>query len=81
MADVAAAINTNKKNAKPNRFPKVIDSKTAGKIPKIKPGPAVGVYPNANTTGKIANPERTATRVSKPATINELVIKFVFFFK
>ena len=67
IAEVAAAKNTKIKKINPNRLPTGIFSKTEGNVSKIKPGPAPGWKPNANTAGRIATPDKTAINVSNPA--------------
>ena len=69
MAEVAAAIKTRMKNKNPKNAPKGMSAKTAGKMEKIKPGPAVGSKPRAKTAGRMAQPDKIAARESSPTTM------------
>jgi hypothetical protein len=69
MAEVKAAIIKSKKKMKPKICPAApILEKTAGRVIKVRPGPAPGSNPKANTAGKITRPAKIAIDVSDVTT-------------
>ena len=71
IEDVIAAKKTSAKNNIANNLPAGKLSNTEGNVWKIKPGPAAGSNPTANTAGRIARPARRAIKVSSPAITKE----------
>ena len=50
----------------------------SGRVWKIRPGPAPGSRPLANTIGKIASPANKATAVSMIETVTEVLAMEMF---
>src|SRR5699024_3650967 len=61
--EVNTANKNNKKNKLKNKAPNGICAKASGKTTNNKPGPSAGSSPNENTTGKIANPAKSETKI------------------
>ena len=68
IAEVSAAINRMKKNKVPQINPPPIWGNIVGKTTKIRPAPALGSAPMANTIVKIAVPASMAIAVSRRIT-------------
>src|SRR5699024_4976625 len=62
-ATVKTKNKNNKKNKLKNKAPNGICAKASGKTTNNKPGPSAGSSPNENTTGKIANPAKSETKI------------------
>ena len=54
-------------------LPNGMSTKADNKLTNTRPGPAPGSSPYANIIGKIARPANIAIRVSKPATVSEVL--------
>src|SRR5699024_302946 len=67
--DVNVAKRNNSKNKLKNKAPNGNSAKAAGKTINSNPGPSAGSKPNANTTGKIANPASKETKIFIPTTV------------
>jgi len=73
MALLNAAIYKSANKAGPTRLPKGMSTKADNKLTKTRPGPAPGSKPYAKIIGNIARPAKIAMRVSKPATVSEVL--------
>ena len=73
IALLNAAIDKSAKKAGQTILPKGISTKADNKLTKTRPGPAPGSRPYAKIIGKIARPANIAIKVSKPATVNEVL--------
>ena len=72
IADDHAAKTNKIKKSVPKNVPPSIEPKAMGSVWNMRPGPAPGSSPFANTIGKIAIPANNATAVSANATIMEV---------
>ena len=73
IALLNAAIDNSAKKAGPIILPKGISTKADNRLTKTRPGPAPGSRPYAKIIGKIARPANIAIKVSKPATVSEVL--------
>src|SRR5690606_3026071 len=70
IAELQAAIATNTKKITPKTWPIITLPKAIGSVTNIRPGPALGSRPAANTIGNSARPAVSATTVSSSATVS-----------
>ena len=73
MALLRAAIDKRVKNAGPIILPNGMSTKTDKRLINTRPGPAPGSIPYAKIIGKMAKPAKIAIKVSKPATVREVL--------
>src|SRR5690606_4498764 len=66
--DVSVANKSSTKNNAKKNAPNGISPNAAGNTMNNNPGPSVGSNPNANTTGKIANPAKKEVKILSAAT-------------
>ena len=72
IEELSAAMVKRIKKRTPKNDPNGIPLKAIGKVTKTKPGPSAGDKPLEKTIGKIAIPAKSATKVSKKATVSEV---------
>jgi hypothetical protein len=70
--DVIAAIESNKKNRRPNQRPKGTCSNANGSVLNMRPVPLSGLKLFSNTKGKITSPANSAITVSADTIITAL---------
>src|SRR5699024_4496986 len=79
--DVNVANKNNSKNKLKKTAPNGNSAKAAGNTINNNPGPSAGSKPNAKTTGKIAKPARSETKIFIPTTVPAEDVILTFFFK